>query len=71
VSKKGGIESLKDFKDELIFIESPLDLKEITQKISDITIENLEMGRERLAESARKYSWETSIGEMISTINSV
>jgi len=71
VSKKGGIESLEDFKDELIFIESPLDLKEITQKISDITIENLEMGRERLAESARKYSWETLIDKMISTINSV
>ena len=71
VSKKGGIESLEYFKDELIFIESPLDLNEITKKIIGITVENLEEGRDKLVENARKYSWENSINKMISTINSI
>jgi hypothetical protein len=71
VSRKGGIESLKDFEEELIFIESPLDLNEITRKISDIKIEDLEFGRDKLTKSARKYSWENSITKMISTINSI
>jgi glycosyltransferase involved in cell wall biosynthesis len=71
VSKKGGIESLEDFKEELIFIQSPLDLNEITKKIIEITAENLEEGRDKLVENARKYSWENSINKMISTINSI
>jgi len=71
VSRKGGIESLEDFKDELIFIESPLDLSEITRRILDISIENLEMGREKLVERSRNYSWENSINKMISTLNSI
>jgi len=71
VSKKGGIESLEHFKDELIFIQSPLDLNEITKKIIGITVENLEEGRDKLVENARKYSWENSINKMISTINSI
>ncbi len=71
VSKKGGIESLEDFKEELIFIQSPLDLNEITKKIIEITAENLEEGRDKIVENARKYSWENSINKMISTINSI
>lgn len=69
VSKKGGIESLENFKNELIYIDDFLDLNQMKATIlnsdnfSDIN------SRNRLREAAKLYSWESNIDYFIKAIS--
>lgn len=68
VSRKGGINSLLGFSDELIIINDPLDINEIFTKITNLDLSQIENNRNHLSNEASRYSWESSIDLIIKEI---
>lgn len=71
VSRKGGTESLVHLKNELIFVEDPLNLNELSQKILTLEVNISDTERQKLVENCTKYSWENGIDKIISEIERV
>lgn len=71
VSKKGGIESLEKFKQELLIIDDPLNLDEIAQKILSFEPNLSDEARQKLVNSANEYSWESGINLILAEIENV
>ena len=70
VTRKGGIDSLAEFKDELIFIDDPLDLKAMTNQILNFDLTESESKRQKLVEKANHFSWESNIQKFIQSLDS-
>ena len=70
VTRKGGIDSLAEFKDELIFIDDPLDLKAMTNQILNFDLTESESKRQKLVEKANHFSWESNIHKFIQSLDS-
>lgn len=70
VTRKGGIESLAGFNDELIIIDNPLDLEAMTNQILNFDVVESDLRRQNLIQSANRFSWENNIENFIQSLES-